>query len=122
MKKLSRWVFWLPTHSGAVRAAALYARLTVWYFLVTYLGTFLFLSVLFLWAHHDPVGASRVLHAAPVALGDGMWWAVTHLTLLLMLALGPALLWRWRRGVSRIIPAWRALIRIIRTTKTEGSL
>ncbi|MHB1529957.1 MAG: hypothetical protein ACYCXT_11100 [Acidiferrobacteraceae bacterium] len=113
MKKLTRWLFWLPTRSGAVRQAGLYARVTAWYFLLTYLCTFLFLLCVSGWARHDPVEADRALKAAPAALGAGMWWAVTHLNLLLILALGPALLWRYRRGVSRIIPAWRALMRAI---------
>ncbi|MHB1527838.1 MAG: hypothetical protein ACYCXT_00140 [Acidiferrobacteraceae bacterium] len=118
MKKLSRWLFWLPTRSGAVRAAGLYSRVTAWYFLLTYLCTFLFLLCVAGWARHDPVEAGRVMKAAPAALGAGMGWCVDHFVRLLILALGPALIWRWRRGVSRIIPAWRALMRIIR--KTEG--
>lgn len=120
MKKLLRWMLYLPTRSGATDVAARYTRYTGRYLWITTLLSLLTsvgLGLIFIFARPDAAHDTR---GVMNFMGGVLGWAAAHLNTLLIWALPFAIAYRIWTGRGEIAAAWRELKTIMRAWRDNG--
>jgi hypothetical protein len=114
MKKLLRWIFELPTTTGATKTAGCYARYAGRYMVITTVISTLTALGIFAILLSDPAAAPCAAHDLPLAMNAGAAWIVAHQFDFVLAGVPVVLAYPAWSGRGQIVSAYRAVRELLR--------